>query len=52
LAAPVETISRTRTSSMAAGGPSTVLVAESDTERGSQFWIPQTILARADEVIE
>jgi hypothetical protein len=37
---------------MATGEPSTVLVAESDTERGSQLRIPQTILARADEVLE
>ncbi|HEX3416587.1 MAG TPA: hypothetical protein VHT21_09315 [Stellaceae bacterium] len=51
LTAPGETISRTRTSSMTAAEPSTIIVAESD-RADRRFQIPQSILAHADEVVE
>jgi hypothetical protein len=46
------TISLMSPSSPLAIGPSTTIVSESDKERGLLSQIPQSILARADEVIE
>jgi hypothetical protein len=52
LAAPAETISRTRTSLRAAAKPSTVIDTDGVKERNLGFGNRPSILARADEGIE